>query len=464
MLRALRSRWTLVGLAALVLVAAGLLIPGLLSGDGAPVQRDGTPVASTSGSNGSTSGSTDEAIASLQKRLEQNPEDFSSHIDLANAYLQKVRENGDPSLYTKTGDLLDRAEEIESKNPKDPKNPELFATRSRLALGRHDFAGALELGEQALAENPQSADYYGIVGDAQIELGRYEEAVGSYQQMVDRRPDFASYSRVAHARELYGDPEGAIEVMQDAIDAGSLVGEGAAWARVQLGNLRFTTGDLDGATQDYDQSLKAFPNYPLAVAGHARLAAASGELKRAADLYQEAFDRMPLPEHATALGDVYAEMGDRGKAEEQYEVVRAINKLFEANGVDTNLEIALFYADHDIELRTSLEKARSAYEARPNIHAADVLAWTLYKNGDYEEAQRYASEALELGTCDPLKLFHAGMIARELGQQERAEEYLQQAVDLNPQFSVLYADQAAAELKELKQGEATTSADSAEGE
>jgi tetratricopeptide (TPR) repeat protein len=461
MLRALRSRWTLVGLAALVLVAAGLLIPGLLSGDGAPVQRDGTPVASTSGSNGSTSGSTDEVIASLQKRLEENPEDFSSNIDLANAYLQKVRENGDPSLYTKTGDLLDRAEEIE---PKDPENPELFATRGRLALGRHDFAGALELGEQALAESPESADYYGIVGDAQIELGRYEEAVGSYQRMVDRRPDFASYSRVAHARELYGDPEGAIEAMQNAIDAGSLVGEGAAWARVQLGNLRFTTGDLDGATQDYDRSLKAFPNYPLAMAGHARVAAAAGELKRAADLYQDAFNRMPLPAHAIALGDVYAEMGDRGKAEEQYEVVRAINKLFEANGVDTDLEIALFFADHDIELQTSLEKARSAYEARPSIHAADVLAWTLYKNGDYEEAQRYASEALELGTRDPLKLFHAGMIAKELGQQERAEEYLQQAVDLNPQFSVLYADQAAAELKELKQGEATTPVDSAEGE
>jgi tetratricopeptide (TPR) repeat protein len=138
-------------------------------------------------------------------------------------------------------------------------------------------------------------------------------------------------------------------------------------------------------------------------------------------------------------------------------VVTAINKLFEANGVDTNLEIALFYADHDIEIQTSLEKARSAYEARPNIHAADVLAWTLYKSGDYEEAQRYASEALELGTRDPLKLFHAGMIARELGQDEQAEEYLQQAVDLNPEFSVLHSDQAAAELKDLKEGEASTS-------
>lgn len=454
-MRALKSKWMLVVLVAALAVFADLLIgpglvPGLVPGDGPPTDKVATPTLSGSYSNGST----DDLIAGLQQRLKEDPGDFSSHIDLANAYLQKVRETGDPSLYTKAEDLLDRAEKIE------PQNPELFATRGRLALGRHDFAGALALGERALAESPQSADYYGIVGDAQIELGEYEEAIESYQRMVDLRPDFASYSRVAHARELYGDPEGSIGAMQDASEAGSLAGEEAAWALVQLGNLRFTTGDLDGAAEDYDRSLKAFPNYPLALAGHARVAAAKGELERAAELYQEAFERMPLPEHATALGDVYAEMGDQKKAKEQYEVVRAMDTLFQENGVDTDLEIALFFADHDIEIQTSLEKARSAYEARPNIHAADVLAWNLYKSGEYEEAQRYASEALELGTRDPLKLFHAGMIARKLGQKERAEHYLRQAVELNPEFSVLYSDQAAAALDELEEGQTATSGES----
>jgi tetratricopeptide (TPR) repeat protein len=161
---------------------------------------------------------------------------------------------------------------------------------------------------------------------------------------------------------------------------------------------------------------------------------------------------MPLSEYAILLGDVYAEMGERQKAAEQYDLVRAIDKLFRANGVNTDLEIALFYADHDLELQTSLEKARSAYKARPSIEAADTLAWTLYKTGDYREAQQYASEALKLGTRDPLKLFHAGMISKALGQKEQAQEYLQQAVDLNPHFSLLYGDDAIAELKALKAG------------
>ena len=438
---ALKSKRALLGLAAALAAAAAILASGLLRGEEPPAGKDAAPVASVVG----TGSSTDRLIAGFQRRLKDDPEDFSSYVDLANAYLQKVRETGDPSLYAKAEDLLDRAGKIE------PQNPELFATRGILSLARHDFARALEFGDRALALNPESARYYGIVGDAQIELGRYEEAIASYQKMIDHRPDFSSYSRVAHARELYGDPEGAIQAMQDAVDAGAPVPENKAWAYVQLGNLRFTTGQLEEAAKDYDLATKTLPNYPPALAGQARIAAARGDLEDAAALYQEAFDRMPLAEYAILLGDVYAEMGERQKAAEQYDLVLAIDKLYRANGVNTDLEIALFYADHNLELQTSLEKARAAYKARPSIDAADTLAWTLYNTGNYREAQPYASEALKLGTRDPLKLFHAGMIAKALGHKEQARAYLQQAIDLNQHFSVLYSDTATAALENLKE-------------
>ena len=133
----------------------------------------------------STNTSTHERIGTLQLMVRENPEDFDAHVNLANAYLQKVRETGDPTLYSKVDDLLDRAGKLE------PHNPELFATEGTLALARHDFAGALEHGRNALALDPENARYHGLVGDAQIELGRYDEAIESYQEMVDRRPDFA---------------------------------------------------------------------------------------------------------------------------------------------------------------------------------------------------------------------------------------------------------------------------------
>ena len=189
--------------------------------------------------------STDKLVGSLQQKIQDNPKDFDAHIELASAYLQKVRETGDPTLYTKTEDLLDEAQKLQ------PQSPELFAARGSLDLARHDFAAALGYGTRALALDPQNARYHGIVGDAQIELGMYDEAIESYQEMVNSRPDFASFSRVAYARELYGDPEGAIEAMEFALQAGSGTPENVAWARVQLGNLWFGSGDLKEAEKAY---------------------------------------------------------------------------------------------------------------------------------------------------------------------------------------------------------------------
>jgi len=51
-----------------------------------------------------------------------------------------------------------------------------------------------------------------------------------------------------------------------------------------------------------------------------------------------------------------------------------------------------------------------------------------------------------LGTRDALMLFHAGMINDKLGNRGAAREYVSRALEINPGFSVLYADQAARSL------------------
>jgi hypothetical protein len=47
-------------------------------------------------------------------------------------------------------------------------------------------------------------------------------------------------------------------------------------------------------------------------------------------------------------------------------------------------------------------------------------------------------------------LFRAGMVYKGVGDNERAVDYLERALDLNPRFSVLYADTAAQALEELR--------------
>ncbi len=166
--------------------------------------------------------------------------------------------------------------------------------------------------------------------------------------------------------------------------------------------------------------------------------------------YQAIVKRLPLPEFVIALGDLYEATGKPAEAQKQYDLVRAMQQLNASAGMDVDMELALFDADHGAEPQAVLARARGAYARRPSIYAADVLAWALYRAGDYAEAQRYSAEALRLGTRDALLRYHAGMIAEALGDNAAAREHLEQALAINPHFSVRHAPIARATLEKLR--------------
>jgi tetratricopeptide (TPR) repeat protein len=386
---------------------------------------------------------TDQLIWDYQQRVRENPDDVQSYAVLGAAYLQKVRDTGDPSYYAKAQAVFDEALKRE------PQNVEALIGAGTLANARHQFAEALKIGEQARAMNPKVPRIYGVIADAQIELGMYDEAVQTLQTMIDMRPDLSSYSRVSYARELHGDLEGAIEAMQEAVTAGGPATENSAWVRVQLGNLYFAQGDLALAEQEYQRTLSTLPDYVYAQAGLGRVRAAQGRLDEAIGLYQQAIARMPLPEFVIALGETEEAAGRAGEAAKQYDLVRAMQQLFKANGVDTDLELALFDADHGQDPAGTLVLARAVYARRPSVKAADTLAWALFKAGQPAEARRYADQALHLGTQDALMLYHAGMIAQAAGDTAAARGFLTRALSRNPHFSPLYGPLAQQALSKL---------------
>ena len=389
--------------------------------------------------------SIDEQIQTLQSRLRENPNDWQSYTQLGFAYLQKARETGDPSYYQKVEEALTKTLEHHSDD---------YATVSgmgALGLARHQFDSALEWGERARQLDPDRTYAYGVIADAQIELGQYTEAIETLQTMVDLRPDMSSYSRISYIRELHGDTEGALEMMQAAVDSGVPNAESTAWTRTQLGNLYFNAGNLEQAELEYVRTLSDRPGYVYALAGLGRVRAAQGKTDEAIELLTEATNVMPIPEFVITLGDLHQVNNQPDMAKQQYNLVTAIEQLHQANGVDMDMEIALFNADQDKDLDATVERARQAYANRPSIHAADVLAWALYKTGHYEEAKIYAEEALQLGTPDALKLFHAGMIAYRLGENEQAQEYMEEALGINPHFSILYSEEAQETLELLLQ-------------
>jgi tetratricopeptide (TPR) repeat protein len=156
-------------------------------------------------------------------------------------------------------------------------------------------------------------------------------------------------------------------------------------------------------------------------------------------LEHRAVDAVPLPEYVAQLGDLYRATGDARRARQHYALIRAIERLLASNGVRTELETALFDADHGVRPQETLALARRARRARPSIDGEDVLAWALMRAGRCREALGYSRRALRLGTRDALKLFHRGMIERCLGHESAGRSWFRRALALNSHFSVRWA-------------------------
>jgi tetratricopeptide (TPR) repeat protein len=233
---------------------------------------------------------------------------------------------------------------------------------------------------------------------------------------------------------------GAIDAMRAAADVAAGPAD-AAWAAAQIGKLHFGAGRTDVAERWFRRAQAADPRSMEAQVGLALVAWASGDIRTAIAAYERLVTRFPSPEHVATLGDLYAAAGDAEAAAAQFDLVRAEARLFRANGVDTDLEIALFEADHPGvgSARAALRAARAEWARRQSVHVADALAWALYANSRYREAAAASAQALRLGTRNALFLFHAGMIRLRLGDAAAAARLLREAQALDPFFSVRWS-------------------------
>jgi pentatricopeptide repeat protein len=370
-------------------------------------------------------------IAALQPPAGRGEADALTR--LAGLYLTRARETGDAAFFEFASTHAERALAAA------PDDAHAMIVAGGAALALHDFERALALGERARVRNPDVAAAYGVLTDAYVELGRYDEALAAVQEMVDRRPDYASYSRVSYLRELHGDLDGAVEAMERAASAGTGIAFDEAWARVVIGDLHLKRGDIEAAGRSYARAAALLPGDAMVQAGEARLYIAKGDLAGAEQLLRAAVTARPLPEYATALGDLLASQGRLDEADEQYALVRASQRLFAASGVDSDLELALFEAEHGEDARVALEGALAAYRSRPSVHAAAIVAWAAYRAGELEMAQAYMLEALRLGTREPRFAHHAAVIFRAAGDDAMAEEYEREAHALRAAQSPLYA-------------------------
>ena len=428
--------WLAAGLAGVLSLAAALLAVLGPRPDANAIARR---------SPGEESAARAERIAFFEARAEGDPFDTVALNVLTSEYLIRARETGDIGDYKRALNAADRSVDILPLYY----SSLLAAANAHNAV--HDFAGGLAFAIRAIEARPAQGAGYALRGDPLLALGRYDEAGFDYQKSLALDPGFGAFSRLANLAFLEGDGRNAEDFWSQAVSVSRTQSvENEAWARVQLGLLHFERGELKKAEAEAGRALKVYPNYPHALALKARIAAARADYGAAIADYEAVVARQPLIDYVAALGDTYLAAGLADAAESQFALVEAIDRLYRANGVNTDLSLSLYYAGHDRNLDRALALARNAYDAAPGVYAADALAWALLKNEQPREASRYSDEAMRLGTPDVSLLYHAGMVQKALGNDPRALDLLERAMSTNPYFSTLQVPVATAAIAQLR--------------
>jgi tetratricopeptide (TPR) repeat protein len=434
----MRLRILIVGLAAILLTGVGAVF-GLHHGESP------NPSALASGSLTAGQPSADElagSIARAQQHLGEVPGDYDAWAALGSAYVERARVTADPTYYPKAAGALRRSLSLRPSG-----NPAALVGLGALANARHEFAAARDLAHRALRMDRYSADAYGVLADAQTQLGNPLTATRAIQHMLDLRPGLAAYARASYELEQQGRLGDAAALMRralgDAVDPADI-----AFCRYQLGELAWRVGRLDDAEAEYAAGKAADPAYLPLLAGQARVAADRGHTAAALAGYAELTSRYPSPGYLMDYAALLRATGHPGLAGQQLALAAAALRLFRANGGTDDLGAAQLALAQG-HARQAVLAAKREWTRRHFADVADVLGWALHKTGANAEAISYARKANALGARNPGYLFHLGMIELSLGQRAGARRDLTAALALSPHFSPLDAPAATAALHRL---------------
>ena len=338
----------------------------------------------------------------MRERVVKDRRDVRAAVTLAEALLRLTRVDGNAGLALEAERVLIAALTAD---------PESYDARRMLAatyLSQHRFRDALREAQRCQQVRQDDAWIYGVVGDATIELGRYDEAFAAFDRMAATKPDAASYARVAYARELGGDLDAAVRFMRMATEATSAQDpESQAWHHAQLGGLLLQIGRNREARREFNHAAALFPDHPFATDGLARVAAADGDLAGALTLIEKRLATQPNAADYAFAGDLLTRLGKTVEADRHYRLAEAGWRT----DTPEPARLARLLADRGAT-DEAIRIAESAWAERKDIYTADALAWAYYRSGRVADASGMMTEALRTGTRDQIIRSHASEIAR----------------------------------------------------
>ena len=366
-------------------------------------------------------------MAQASRLIKKNPKNFEAYNALALALSRRARETSNVIFYAEAEEALKKSFEIS------PDNFDGERIHVWLLLGKHEFGAAREEALQLNKKMPDDVMVYGFLTDTNIELGNYKEAEDAAQLMLDLRPgNLPGLTRAAYLRELFGDLDGSVELMNIAYQSTPpSETEDRAWILNQIGHLQLMLGKITEADNTLQQALALFPGYHYALGNLAKVRIEQKQYEDAVKLLKQRYDAAQHAENLCDLAEALELAGQREQARKTFAEFEMKSRLETVRADNSNRELIFYYADHAHLPAKALEVAQAEYARRHDVFTLDAYAWALHVNGRDSDARAQIAAALAVGIRDAQMLRHAGEIALSTGDPAAAEKYLLDSAKMN---------------------------------
>jgi tetratricopeptide (TPR) repeat protein len=326
--------------------------------------------------------------------------------------------------------VIPGSEAVAAVPPPKPEAADLFeqARQSLSAMDRHT---AIDKLEQAVKIDPNFALAWSMLGSLHLSLGQTDEAFADFKKAVAADPtNVSQYQILSFQLVRMRRVEEAIDLWRDLLKRAPNQKE----AHANLGALLMQQKKYDESIREYEAAVRlSEPNSTLQMElGDACFAAGSDE--KAVAAYEKAVEIEPGPLSWNNLA--YALADHKTKLPEAERFATQAVQAVENESAKINLDSL---SDSDLRRMDTL----ASYW--------DTLGWVYFREGDYEEAEKYLEAAWDLEQSQVVGE-HLGQVYEALGKKAAATHQLALAKSLQPQSP------AAGRPPELiRRGGATTS-------
>ena len=357
------------------------------------------------------------ALQEATRAVESLPGDVAAKVLLA-----EVLEQG--GLIESALEQLNGALEVNERSA-----PALeSAARINASIGNWD--AALHFANSLKEHHPGLSEGHYYAGLAYRGKGDTEASIKELQHAVSRSPTRVEpLSALARSYLQLNQPGEALAIVDDILkrDPTNVV------ALNVRGETLLSQGRLDEADAAFRRALELKPEWAVPHRNLGQLFASRGQEREAVEAWSSGLEKSRDKSVVSfELAQFYEDAGKIDQAIAQYEtlLVESPDSVMALN----NLAMLLVSYRQDDESLARAQKLAQRLETVTHPAMVDTVAWVYFKVGQFERAKVLLEGLVQDSPDVPIFEFHLGMVLHSIGELERAQHYLELALDNESAF------------------------------